>query len=260
MSPAKKSRPSKSKPGKAKKRVNISAASAIEAIPAPAVETTPPPEAVLKDPSKWTVIFIRMVLIAMVAWVFFRALQVMGFIPNTTNVKIPPPPAKLMDVVLEFDGIKSKWGYCGWSTDRTVNPQVNVAINKKPMNINNHTYTRGIGTHAISEIVFDLQGKVKRFSCTIGINIDAGADGSAIFVVSADKKKLYTSPLMTTRHDPIPIDLDVTGAKELSLFVDPAGQNNWDQANWADIKFTYAPGMEPAAAPTPEAEKTSPSN
>ena len=149
-----------------------------------------------------------------------------------------------MDVDLDFDGVGTKWGYAGWSAKGDANPCLNRNIQNHPMNINGHPFLQGIGTHSPSEIVFDLQGAVKHFSCKAGVDLGAGAEGSVIFVVSADKKKLFTSPLMTTQRDPVTIDLDVTGAKELSLYVDPAGQNNWDQADWADIHFLLAPGMQ----------------
>jgi hypothetical protein len=175
-------------------------------------------------------------------------------VPAESNDKAPPPSAPApktgtnlpstdygehprMTLTLQFDGVKSKWGYSGWAVDGGANPNVNQGIMGGDLVINGQVYRQGIGTHAPSEIVFDLGKKVKRFSCRVGAN-ETGRDLERVrFRVLADGKKLFQSPVMAYNMDAIPVDLDVGGVQELSLRVDYVENDSWGHADWVDIKF-----------------------
>jgi len=114
--------------------------------------------------------------------------------------------------------------------------QKNRSVWEKPMTIKGVPYRRGLGTHAPSKIVYNLDGQYKRFQA------DAGADGATAptitFEVWVDGQKRWESGLMT-RDDPAkPVDIDITGAKTLELIAGDGGNGlNADHANWANARL-----------------------
>jgi hypothetical protein len=217
-------------------------------------------------PPRGLVMLIRLALVVIVA----------GFLvfylwkPSKPVAKTPPPPPPLeiaqnfidsnapfvsQKLDISFNGIKAVRGYTGWGEK----PLKNQGIMGGELNINGKTYERGIGTQAPSVIIFDLKGNVKKFSCLAGADNKGGNSDMIVFAVKADGKKLYQSPMMKIQDEPVSIDVDVTGAKELSLIVAPYGDDSWKQAIWANPKFTKISGSsdeadQEAAAP----EKKSP--
>lgn len=101
------------------------------------------------------------------------------------------------------------------------------------------TYDKGIGTHANSEIVYDLEGKgYTRFQSFVGVDQEIGG-GSITFEVWLDGERVYESGIMQNNTTAKKVDLDITGKKELKLVVTDAGDGNAeDHGNWAEAKFT----------------------
>ncbi|GAA0741084.1 DUF4073 domain-containing protein [Clostridium oceanicum] len=101
------------------------------------------------------------------------------------------------------------------------------------------TYEKGIGTHAYSEVVYNLEGKdFKYFKSTIGVNRTANYRGSVKFKVFVDEKLVYTSDLMKKDTAAESIKIHLEGAKIIKLVVDDSGNGRGnDHANWADAKF-----------------------
>ncbi len=107
------------------------------------------------------------------------------------------------------------------------------------LSIRGREFRKGLGVHARSELTWKIDGAFRRFQATIGIDDHAirltGADpaGNASFVVLADGKVLHRRDGVTSRTAPIALDLDVTGAKELTLLAD-FGEDRSGQADFAD--------------------------
>lgn len=103
------------------------------------------------------------------------------------------------------------------------------------------SYKKGIGTHAYSEVIYNIEGKdFKQFKSIIGVNRTADNRGSVNFKVFVDGKLVYSSEVMKRNTASESIELDVEGAKEIKLVVEDGGNGNAsDHANWADAKFTY---------------------
>ena len=106
------------------------------------------------------------------------------------------------------------------------------------------TYTKGIGAHANSEVVYDVTGKgYNYFESYIGIDqAMKGGPSSATFEVWVDNNQVYTSKLFTAQTNeeyikiPIPAD-----AKEVKLVTtDAKNSNASDHTVWADAKFKIA--------------------
>ncbi|MBD7969936.1 NPCBM/NEW2 domain-containing protein [Paenibacillus gallinarum] len=105
------------------------------------------------------------------------------------------------------------------------------------------TYAKGIGAHANSEVVYDIEGKGYDFFESY-IGVDYATDrtkASATFEVYVDGEKKFSSDVMKASSEHAFIKVPVTGAKKVTLVTTDAGDNNThDHTVWADAKFTTA--------------------
>ncbi|HET6294006.1 MAG TPA: NPCBM/NEW2 domain-containing protein [Kribbella sp.] len=105
-------------------------------------------------------------------------------------------------------------------------------------------YGTGIGTHAASEIVYQLSPNDVRFSALVGVDDfqRGSAYSSVVFEVEADGELVYQSPVLRADSPPQQIDLDVMGVQKLLLRVTDAGDgNNSDHADWANATLLQLP-------------------
>ncbi len=104
------------------------------------------------------------------------------------------------------------------------------------------TFKKGIGTHADSRITIDIEGKeFKKFTAIIGINSNQrpGAPADVIFRVYVDGVEKLAQRALAGQS--FPIEVDVNGAKTITLVVDKNGTDSNDHASWADAKFEMTP-------------------
>ncbi|GGJ98309.1 hypothetical protein GCM10007063_20760 [Lentibacillus kapialis] len=101
------------------------------------------------------------------------------------------------------------------------------------------TYEKGLGTHAHSEITYDIDGKdYETFQAYVGLDREANATGTVNFQVFADGEKLFESGVMHRDTPAKKVNVDISGKKKLKLVVTDGGDNNGnDHADWADAKF-----------------------
>ncbi|UVI27405.1 NPCBM/NEW2 domain-containing protein [Paenibacillus spongiae] len=103
------------------------------------------------------------------------------------------------------------------------------------------TYDKGIGTHANSEIIYDIAGRgYDRFQCYVGLDQEKNMNdvGSVDFQVWADGEKLFDSGTMKRDTPAKFVDVDVSGRKQLKLVVTDAGDGiGNDHADWAGAQF-----------------------
>ena len=103
-------------------------------------------------------------------------------------------------------------------------------------------YEKGIGTHAHSEIVYDLTDKnVNMFSAFVGVDRAMyNSPASIEFQVYVDGKKEYESGVMCSNDVQQFVEIDLAGAKELKLVATVGGDTNGsDHADWADAKLYF---------------------
>lgn len=104
------------------------------------------------------------------------------------------------------------------------------------------TYAKGIGTHANSEVVYDIEGKgFDSFESYIGIDQNVkGKASSATFEVWVDGEKKFTSDVFKSSTEHKFVKVPVTGAKEIKLVTTDAKDNgnSFDHTVWADAKLT----------------------
>jgi len=123
----------------------------------------------------------------------------------------------------------------------------------KPMQIANRKFATGLGTHANSELVYDLSGGFERFEAWVGVDaaVVGYPGGSVVFKVVADGRELFNSGVMRMDTPAKRVSVPVTGATELKLIATDAGDGvTSDHADWAEAVLIGKPKAEtPLAAP-----------
>ena len=114
----------------------------------------------------------------------------------------------------------------------------------KPLKIRDTEYTRGLFCHALSKVLVRLPGAGKTFTSFIGLDAN-GCAGSVVFSVRVGNTVAFKSPVMKQGMDPVPVKVDLAGAKDFMLEISDAGDGiNCDQSDWADAKVVLDDGQE----------------
>jgi hypothetical protein len=133
-------------------------------------------------------------------------------------------------------------------------------------------YMKGIGVHSAARLVYNLsplplgEGQGVRagegsgfrvqgseapnlqiskspnlfhhFAAHIGIDDSTAGHGSVIFRVLVDGQERFTSPVLCGGDVPVPVSVDIRGAKKLELLVDYADRGDvLDHADWLDARL-----------------------
>lgn len=110
----------------------------------------------------------------------------------------------------------------------------------KPIRLRNNDFPHGIGVHANSKLVFNLdpQEKWQYFTAWVGLSNHASATGTCEFKVYVDGNLCYNSGTVTLLNNPVAVCVKIVGAKELCLEVTDTGDGvEGDIADWADACF-----------------------
>ena len=100
-------------------------------------------------------------------------------------------------------------------------------------------YQKGLGTHADSTIVYDLERMYRRFCTTVGVEQNRSQlQGIFKVLVYGDDRLLFESDRLTSNpySAPLVLDLDVTNVRMLKLVVDDLDNNSGDWASWGDAR------------------------
>ncbi len=104
-------------------------------------------------------------------------------------------------------------------------------------------YAKGLGMHSPARITYDLDRSYRRFEADLAIDAEAGQRGSVEFRVFIDDgsgawQERATSEIIRGGQPPVPISVDVSGAKRLSLLVDYADRGDeLDHADWLNARL-----------------------
>lgn len=109
--------------------------------------------------------------------------------------------------------------------------------NRQPLTVGGVVYAKGLGTHATSEISYDLNKACRQFLSYVGIDDTQGSKGRVDFKVLVDGIEKFSAESRGS-DGPILVNLDVVGASTLTLRADegPEGNGN-DHADWGDAKL-----------------------
>jgi hypothetical protein len=135
----------------------------------------------------------------------------------------------------------------GWGT-----VQKDASIVGNPITLKGVVYPKGIGTHAASQIVYNLNGQYANFLSDVGIDDEEATrgTGSVDFQVIGDGKVLFDSGVLTNSSATVSINVSVAGVQQLTLVANNGIANNidYDHADWAGARLLSAPAQPTLAA------------
>src|ERR1019366_6443949 len=94
-----------------------------------------------------------------------------------------------------------------------------------PLQIGDRTFDGGLGTHAASEVMFELGQGYERFEAWVGIDAAKlhSTTASVVFKVFADQQGVFDSGVMRGNTPARRVSVPLTGVRELKLVVTEAG-------------------------------------
>lgn len=99
-------------------------------------------------------------------------------------------------------------------------------------------YLKGLGVHSAARLTYTLDGQYRRFQAELGIDDSTAGGGSVRFRVFVDGHQKYASETVCGGMEPVPVAVDVSGAKRLDLVVDYADlADQLDKANWLNARL-----------------------
>ncbi len=99
-------------------------------------------------------------------------------------------------------------------------------------------YLKGLGMHSASRLTYLLPDTYRSFQAELAIDDSTDRRGSVRFRVFVDGREKYTSPIVRGGSPPLPIAVDITGAKRLDLIVEYADRaDEQDHANWLQARL-----------------------
>lgn len=110
------------------------------------------------------------------------------------------------------------------------------SVSGGPLQVRGVEYPRGLGMHSRSRVSYNLGGQYRSFQAIAGIDDATAGEGSAVFAIEVDGRRVFTSPAVSGVDEPLKIPpIDLTGAQRLTLIVDyGAHADIQDRADWCD--------------------------
>ncbi|HET7792933.1 MAG TPA: PQQ-dependent sugar dehydrogenase [Rhizobacter sp.] len=136
-------------------------------------------------------------------------------------------------------------GWGPYEVDRSNGEQ--GAADGRPLSIGGVPYPRGLGTHAQSDLRFNLNRACSgSFIADLGVDDEVGDNGSVVFQVYTDGTLAYDSGTLTGASLRKTALVNVANVAELRLVVTDAGNGNgYDHADWGGARVTGC-GAPPA--------------
>jgi len=188
----------------------------------------------------------------------------LGVFTNSFTTNVPPHGVVALKLVglapllpalgtNYLSALQPVYGYVGWGTQN-----LNKSIGGNSITLNGKVYAQGLGVHAFSGVEYRLGGVASRLQSDIGVDNEAGSNGSVVFHVLADGVEIFTSGVLTGGAPHQSINLDVTGVNRLTLGVSDADNGNgYDHADWAGALVIVTNSL-PQAPETPVGLMASP--
>ena len=152
--------------------------------------------------------------------------------PPSPTPSLPEPVAYAGD--LTWVDVSNGWGP----------PEIDRSTGERapddggPIVIGTSAFDRGIGAHAPSRIVVDLEGRCSLFLADVGLDEEVGDRGSVVFEVWGDGERLGVSGIVRGPQPAVPIEADLEGVSRMELVVTPGGDGNaFDHADWGNARL-----------------------
>ncbi len=102
-------------------------------------------------------------------------------------------------------------------------------------------YSKGVGVHAVSELVYPIKPNYRRFVALVGVDDQQCGHGSVKVQVYVNGKVAASSPMLRGGDPVWRVDVEIRDAKkggELRLVVNNGGDgSDWDLVDWAEAGF-----------------------
>lgn len=99
-------------------------------------------------------------------------------------------------------------------------------------------YLKGLGMHSAARLTYLLHKPYQRFQAELGIDDSTEGLGSVRVRVFVDGRERYTSPTVRGGQPPVPVAVDLAGAKRLDLLVEYADRaDELDRADWLNARL-----------------------
>jgi hypothetical protein len=111
-----------------------------------------------------------------------------------------------------------------------------------PLVASKRLYLKGLGMHSAARITYNLDGDYRRFQSELAIDDSTENRGSVscrVFIDdgSGNWQLKHESPVIRGGAKPLAVDVDIAGAKRISLLVDFADRGDeLDHVNWLDAR------------------------
>lgn len=100
-------------------------------------------------------------------------------------------------------------------------------------------YLKGLGVHSAARLTYQLTEPYDRFEAELGIDDVTSGGGSVRFRLFVNGQQRYASDVIRGNQGPMPISVDIRGAKRLDLIVDYADRaDQLDHADWLEARVT----------------------
>jgi Gpi18-like mannosyltransferase len=117
--------------------------------------------------------------------------------------------------------------------------KLNRSFDNNHLSLNNRRFAQGIGTHANSDIQFQLPEGAIEFSFIVGLDDEVGT-ADAKFSVWGDDRLLWESPEYLGYEKNLPVHkISVRGIKKLNLRVAALKEDKWDHVDWVNTVITF---------------------
>jgi hypothetical protein len=104
--------------------------------------------------------------------------------------------------------------------------------------VRNPPYARGLGAHAVSRILYNLDNKYQRFEAEVGVDDEKGGLGTVVFQVLADGRKVFDSGVMRGGQPAKKLSVPLDGVEEMVLMAMDAGDGiSCDHADWVNARL-----------------------
>lgn len=98
-------------------------------------------------------------------------------------------------------------------------------------------YQKGLGMHSACRLTYRLDEPFSRFDAELAVDA-ASSQGSVVFRVYVGSEQRFASEVIRAGDPPLPISVDVSGGRSLSLLVEFAERGDvQDYADWLDARL-----------------------
>lgn len=120
------------------------------------------------------------------------------------------------------------------------------SVDNHPLRIGNKNFERGIGSHSWGEMVYDLGGHYQWLTGYLGVDGEAGNQGSVGYEVWLNGKKTYESGVLRGGREAQYFSVPVKGVHRVKIVVTNGGDNdNFDHADLCNLRVCVSE-KEPA--------------